>query len=138
MADAISDRPESAMTLPLQLTGIVNPAAHRTLVSHRLSFPYIIDKLLISFPLGTDHLVEATPLLALDPSASTAAVPVGNLLLSYCSPETHVLGDDASFLFDMNLHVPQRGTWLKLHLYNGDAFLHRITAIFSLTELMET
>lgn len=134
----IPDRPESPMTLPLQLSGTVNPAAQITLVSRRLSFPYIIDSLSVSFPIGADHLVRVTPLLSLDPSVSTAGPPPGNFLLSYCSPDVYILGDDASFFFPMNLHVPQRGTYLKCHLNNLDAFVHRITLVFALKEIMET
>lgn len=134
---SLPDRPQTAMTLPLQLSGIVNPAAQTTLVSQRLTFAYIIDSLTVSFPIGCDHLVQVTPLLSLDPSVSIVAVPPGNYLLSYCSPTVYILGDDATFQFPMNLQVDQRGTYLKCHLKNLDAFIHRVTIVFALRELME-
>lgn len=138
MEGPLPERPPTPMTLPLLLTGIVNPGAHRTLVSERLTFPYVIDSITISFPIGADHLVEVTPILSLDPSVSIVAPPVGNFLLGFCSVTPSIVGDAATFHFPMSLHVPPRGTWLKAHLYNGDAFIHRVTVIFSVRELLET
>lgn len=136
MEAPLPERPPTPMTLPLLLTGIVNPGAHRTLVSERLTFPYIIDSITISFPIGADHLVEVTPILSQDPSVSIVAPPVGNFLLGFCSVTPSIVGDDASFRFPMSFHVAARGTWIKCHLYNGDAFMHRVSALFSLTEIL--
>lgn len=133
----IIERPAAPMTLPLLLSGTVNPGAHRTLVSELLTFSYVIDRITVVFPIGSDHLVQVTPILSLDPSVSLTGPPIGNRLFSYCSVATFIVGDSATFDFPMSLHVPQRGTWLKAHLYNGDAFMHRIAAIFSVRELLE-
>ena len=138
MEPRIIERPAGPMTLPLLLSGVVNPGAQTTLVSERLTFPYVIDHIRVVFPMGTDYLVEVTPILSLDPSVSLTGPPIGNRLFSYCSVSTFIVGDSATYEFSMSLHVPQRGTWLKAHLYNGDAFIHRIAAIFSLRELLES
>lgn len=136
-AQPTRERPPTPMTLPLFLSGTVNPGAETTLVSQRLTFAYEIQHLTISFPTGADHLVRVFPMLCQDPSVSTVGAPPGNRILSFCSPDGSVRGDDARLEFPMNLLVPQHGTWLKCHLENADVFVHRISAILSLREVME-
>jgi len=125
------------MTLPLQLSGTVNAGAELTLASQRLSFAYVIDTLRVTFPSGSDHLVRVTPMLCFDDSRSTSGHPPGNFLLSFCSPDVYLLGDDTTIELPMNLIVGSRGTWLKCHLENADAFVHRISAVFALRELLQ-
>ena len=111
------------------------PSAEVTLISNHLTMPYMIDELLIYFPLGCDLLVQVHLFVARDDSISTAGVPPGRALVSPYSPTAYVLGNDITLSLYPDIYVTARGTWLKAHLVNNDDYPHHIAVFASLREL---
>ena len=123
-------------THPVQLAGTVMPGAELTLISNRLTMAYMIDELLVYFPLGCDLLVRVHLLVAGDSSVSTAGVPPGNPLVSTFSPTAYVVGNDIALSLYPDFYVTARSTWLKAHLVNTDDYPHHIAVFAALRELM--
>lgn len=123
-------------TLPAQLVGTVNGGARTTPISQHITFPYTIRHITIAFPPGCDNLVQATPLVCLDDSQPTTALPPGTALLAQISPTIYVVGDDNVLQLPLNHRVETIGTWLKLHLYNTDIQPHTVTALIAIEELL--
>lgn len=123
------------MTHPLQLVGPVGPLAQLSLVSQHLTFAYTIENINVHFPLGAGNLVRVYLFLSLDPSSPTTGLPAGTPLLTWLSPNPYLLGDDCVITLPMSYNVLPRGTWLKAHIVNTDAFAHTISALLSIKEL---
>jgi len=132
MPDAVTER---LMIHPLQLVGAVGPGAQLSLVSQHLTFPYTIENITLRFPIGAGNLVQVHLYLSLDPSSPTTTLPAGTPLLSWLSPNPYLLGDDCVISLPMSLTVPTKGTWLKAHLINTDAFPHTISVLVAIKEL---
>lgn len=123
------------MAHPLQLVGPVGPGAQLSLVSQHITFAYTIEQITVRFPLGAGNLVRVHLFLSFDPSSPTTELPAGTPLLSWLSPKPYLLGDNCVIPLPMSYNVLMRGTWLKAHLVNTDAFAHTISAMWSIKEL---
>jgi len=123
------------MLHPLQLVGPCGPLTQLSLVSQHITFAYTIQNITVHFPPGAANLVQVYPFLSLDPSSPTSDLPAGTPLLSWLSPNPYLLGDDCVIPMQINLKVPTRGTWLKAHVVNADAFPHTISLVFAIKEL---
>jgi len=123
------------MIHPLQLVGICPPLGQLCLVSQHITFRYTIKSIAPTFGPSTDYLVRVYPFLSFDPSAPNTALPAGTPLLSWLSPNPYLLGDDSSVSLNVNLDVNVKGTWLKAHIINEDAFPHTISVLITLQEL---
>lgn len=134
MAD---DDTKQLMSHPLQLVGSCAPLSQVSLVSQHITFAYRILKISVTFALSTDFLVQVYPFLCADPSSPTTALPPGTPLLSWLSPNPYLLGEDCVVSLTLDLQVPRRGTWLKAHIVNDDAFPHTISVLMTLQELEE-
>ena len=123
------------MLHPMQLVGTCPPLAQLCLVSQHITFAFRIKYCTVNFGPSTDYLLAVHLFLSLDPSTPTTFLPSGTPLLSWLGPNPYLLGDDCVVNFPLSIIVPTRGTWLKAHLVNADAFPHTITALLSLEEL---
>lgn len=123
------------MTHPLQLVGPCGPGAQLSLVSQHLTFAYTIENISVRFPLGAGNLVRVHLFLSFDPSSPTTGLPPGTPLLSWLSPNPYLLGDDCVITLPMSYNVLMRGTWLKAHIVNTDAFPHTLSVLLAIKEL---
>jgi len=124
-------------THALQVSGSCGPGAQLSLVSKHITGMYRILQISVRFPAGCLRLVRVYLMLCQDPSALTTALPPGTSLLSMLSPNDFLVGDDVTLPLDINLPVMVKGTWLKAHVVNADAFPHTISVLWSLKEIME-
>lgn len=122
---------------PLQLSGAVNPLSQLSIVSNRITFPYVLDTLQVLFPPGTDRLVRAYIFVSLDPTVHTADLPLGFNILSPISPTPYLLGDAETIDVELDYNVLERGTYIKLHIVNNDGNAHTLNAVLSLRQLEE-
>lgn len=126
--------PLYAQRSAIHLAGEVLPLSQTTLVSKRLTVPYRLINMYLTFPPGCDNLVRAHPILSYDPSVSTSGTPPGTSLLSPGSPTDYIVGDDLLINVPMGRIVLERGTYLKLHLDNNDGFSHTLVALITIEE----
>lgn len=124
-------------THALQVSGTIGPAAQLSLVSKHITGMYRILEISARFPAGCAGLVQVYLMLCQDPSSLTTALPPGTSILSMLSPNDYLVGDDLTLRLDINQPVMVKGTWLKAHVVNADAFPHTISVLFSLEEIME-
>jgi len=130
--------PNHVKTHALQVSGTCGPGAQLSFVSNHITSFYRLLKISVRFPLGCSQLVRVYLLMCLDPSALTTGLPPGTSLLSMLSPNDYLIGDDATLTLDLNQPVMIKGTWLKAHVVNADAFAHTVSAIFTLEEILES
>lgn len=124
-------------THALHLYGSCGPGAQLSLVSKRITFLYEILDISVSFPEGAGHLVDVRLLVSFDPQSFTDRIPPGTSILSMLSPNDYLAGDDILLSLPINLPVLIKGTWLKAHIVNNDAFPHTISALLTLKEMEE-
>lgn len=136
MANTLTEAHKPGPTsLPMQLSGRVLPLSETTLVSQHLTFAYSIEEISIHFPEGCAHLVRIHPMICRDDSVSTSGLPPGTPVLAFLSPITYLTGDGITLTFRPNYIVATRGTWLKAHLENLDAFPHAPSILFTLRQI---
>ena len=128
---------EEVLTHALQVSGPCGPTAQLSLVSKHITSLFRILQVSVNFPSGTDNLVRVYLLLCQDPSSLTTGLPPGMSILSMLSPNDFLIGDDITLTLPINLPVTVKGTWLKAHVVNNDAFAHNISAIFTIEEILE-
>ena len=121
----------------LQITGICGPGAQQTFISRHLTLTYRIDTVSVYFPAGCRSLVQVYLLLCPDGETFTDRVPPGTSLLSMLSPQDYLLGDDRTLTLDINFPVTVKGTWLKAHIVNEDAYPHTFSVLFTIQETEE-
>jgi len=118
----------------VQLIAAAGPGGRATGVSKRITFDYTIVRVLISFPPGSNNLVQAYIFLSLDADAPTNGLPWGVPLLTFLGQHPYVLGDACERAIPMAIPSPSRGSWLKLHIWNTDVFTHTVQAVFTIRE----
>jgi len=128
---------QTLQTHALQVSGTCGPAAQLSLVSKHITGMYRILEIAVRFPAGCAGEVRVYLMISQDPSSLTTALPPGMSILSMLSPNDFLVGDDVTLRMDINQPVMVKGTWLKAHVVNADAFPHTISVLWSLEEIME-
>lgn len=128
--------PAAPMSSAIQLTDTVGPLSQLTVVSNRITFPFLILTFSITFPQGCDNQVLVYPILAFDDYVSTSGVPLGTSLLSPGSPTEYLTGDNIIFHVPTGRIVLERGAYLKIHINNQDGANHTPGAIFTIQEYL--
>ena len=129
--------PFVARTHALQIAGTCGPEAQTTFRSRHITCTYRIDTVSVYFPAGCRSLLQIYLILAQDPQWFTDRVPPGTSLLSMLSPVDYLVGDDRTLSLDINLPVAVKGTWLKAHVVNADAYPHTFSVLFTIQETQE-
>jgi len=113
----------------------VAAAERKTLVSKRIGFPYIIKSIRIKYALGHNSLVQHEFFVSEDDEAPTAVIPSGTNILAQYGNVSYVCGDDDVEILDDNTIVDTMGTWLKVHAYNTDTYVHTINVRITIDDL---
>ena len=121
------------ITIPLH--GSVTAGARVTLVSRRLSFPYIIRKVRVSCALGHERTVEHYFYVDYDDSAPTTAPTMQENILAPHSPYPYLVGDDNEVVAEVSENVYVKGTYLKLHGSNSDTSTHTLDGSFTIEDM---
>lgn len=108
----------------LSFYGTVTAGNRITAVSQKLAFPYIMDHIRLKYALGHAGTVQHSIFVSRDTEAPTAAPPIGRDILAQYGSVNYVCGDDDVEIIDDQAIVDEMGTWLKVHVYNTDAFDH--------------
>jgi len=121
----------------IQLIGPCGPLAQLSLVSKHITLPYVLNTFSVHFPAGCAGLVRVYLLVCHDSTSPTDGLPPGQSLLSFISPNPYLAGDAVTIELHPSFPVNERGTWIKAHVVNADAFLHTISVQIYITELPE-
>ena len=114
--------------LTLPFFGSVAAGGELTLVSQFLSFPYTISQLIASFALGTNRTLQLKFFVSRGPEAPATGEPSGTDLLNIHGQVPYLVGDDEQKSFPHEIHVPESGSYLKVHGINSDVFPHTLDA----------
>jgi hypothetical protein len=104
-----------------------------TLVSERISNPFILDSISAHFPLNLAWTMHLKFFISPDPSAPTTEEPTGFNILAEYGQVDYLTGDDDSKFILTNAISPTSPTWLKIYAINSDAFDHTIDAQMKIT-----
>lgn len=110
----------------LSFYGSVTTGARVTLVSQRISFPFILDKIRVKYALGHIGLVQHSIYVSRDSEAPTAGPPTGLDVLSQYGNVDYLCGDDDVEEDTDQTIVDEMPTWIKIHVYNTDTATHTI------------
>ena len=106
--------------------GTCDALSEKTLVSDRVFHPFVTRKFLISFALNTQRLLRIKVFIDDDKEVPTSGEPSGlNLFSSYGNVD-YVVGDGATLEFEHEVHIDQRGMWIKVYAQNMDNYSHTI------------
>lgn len=119
----------------LSYYGSVNASSRVTLVSKRLGFPYVIDRIRVKYALGHVGLVQHSFFISDDPASPTSEAPSGvNILAQYGNVDYTCGDDDVEEMHD-NTIIDSMGTWVKVHVYNTDTAAHTINVRIVIDDL---
>lgn len=121
----------------LQIAGVCGPEAQQTFISKHLTLTYRIDSVTVYFPAGCRSLLKVYLLVCPDAATFTDRLPPGTSLLTMFGPDDYLVGDDRTVTLDINLPLTVKGTWLKAHVVNEDAYPHTFSVLFTIQETQE-
>ena len=118
----------------LPFFGTVTAGNRITMVSQKIAFPYILDQIRLKYALGHNGLVQHSIFVSRDAEAPTTGEPTGrNVLLQYGSVG-YVCGDDDVEVISDQTIVDEMPTWIKIHVYNTDAFDHTANVLITIDD----
>lgn len=106
-----------------------------TLVSRKLSFPFKTRRIVASFALNTNCLLELRYVIGQGDAAPTATQPDGVDLLSLFGHVGYLTGDDSDFSIEHQFSVDTFPNYLKIYAINNDAFQHTILSFVEIEVL---
>jgi len=118
----------------LSFYGTVTAGNRITAVSQKLSFPYIMDRIRLKYALGHAGTVQHSIFVSRDAEAPTTAPPTGRDILAQYGSVNYVVGDDDVEVIDDQTIVDESPTWLKVHVYNTDAFDHTYNVLMTIDD----
>jgi len=104
----------------------VNALSEKTVVSERIMFPFVIQRVAIGFAPGCNRLVRIKIFVSGDDSAPSSGEPSGTNIFAQYGQRDYVVGDDAVVEFPHQIDVPERGMFLKVYANNLDSNDHTI------------
>jgi len=122
------------ITVPFHSTVAAN--SNKTLVSRKLSFPFMTRKIIASFMLNTNNLLTLQYFISGSDAAPTTSPPDGVNLLSLFGHVGYITGDDSDFTLEHEFEIDTYPSYLKIYAVNSDAFEHTILSFVEI-EVME-
>jgi len=122
--------PGQIITIPFKGTCPAN--SNITLVSRKLSFPFLTRKITASFALNTNCLMELRYFIGSGSEAPTLNEPDGVDLLSLFGQVGYLTGDDSDFSIEHQFSVDTFPNFLKIYAVNSDAFEHTILSFIEI------
>jgi len=118
----------------LSFYGTVTAGNRITLVSQKISFPYILDRIRVKYALGHNGLVQHSLFIGRDKLAPTTAPPLDRDILRQYGSVNYVCGDDDVEIIEDQSIVDESPTWLKIHVYNTDVFDHTANILMTIDD----
>lgn len=106
--------------------GTVAASSNVTLVSRKITAPFITKKIRASFPLNVNRTLQLSFFISPDAEAPTALRPNGSSLLAQLGQVDFVTGDDEIKEFDVEVENKTGNSFLKVFAENSDSFEHTI------------
>jgi len=100
--------------------------SEKTLVSQRITTPYVVRRIRASFAMGCENLHQLEFFIGDDSDAPSAGRPGGSNLLQDYGQVRYVAGDGEVVLMEHEVPVLQGNTWLKVYANNTDYYAHDI------------
>lgn len=95
-------------------------------VSARISTPFRMTRIVSTFALGQNNLVQLSFFIATDPDAPSSGIPSGNSVLKDYGQVDYVVGEDTQLDMSHSVREVQAGAWLKVRAVNADFFEHAV------------
>lgn len=117
--------------------GTVAASSNVTLVSRKITAPFITKRIRASFALNVNRTLQLSFFISPDAENPTDVRPNGSSLLAQLGQVDFVVGDDEIKEFNVEVESPTANQWLKVFAVNADSFEHTIDAQIAI-EFMET
>jgi len=121
---------ENAYISPVTFFGTCPASSNKTLVSQKIAFPFIVEKTIASFALGTDRTMDLRFFVSPDDDEPLTHQPNGINILAYYGQTDYLTGDDEQKVIEHYIPVHERNQRLKIHATNHDSFDHSIDVTF--------
>ena len=121
-------------TLPFYST--VEANSEKTLVSKKLSFPYITAEYRVHFALNTNRTLQVKFFHAQDDNAPSSGEPKDHNVFGTLGQIGYVVGDDETVKISDEVEIDHRDSYIKLYANNTDAFEHTIHAEVEVWQIM--
>lgn len=106
--------------------GTVAAGSNVTLISNKITSPFMVKRLRAAFPLGVNRLMTLRYLIVGTDYAPTDAVPAGTNLLGSIGQVDYLTGDDNIVQLDHQIVSPESNRFLAVYAENSDTFDHTI------------
>lgn len=110
----------------LTFHGTVAANSNVTLVSKRITFPFITEEFVAHFALNTNKQLRAEWFISPDDSAPTSKPISGTSVLGQLGQVAYVVGDDETVTIPYRVRILEMGMYIKLFLENLDSYEHSI------------
>ena len=118
--------------------GSVGASSRTTLVSKKISLPYVIDNVRIKYALGHAATTQHKIFISQDNDAPTSGEPTGHNILEQMGHVDYVVGDDDVMDLPDNSVMHQSPSWLKVLAINTDASnTHTINVLITIDDFRE-
>lgn len=129
----MAEEVQKVQLVPLDITtlafhGTVDANSNKTLVSKRITVPFVTHKLKASFALNCNKLLRIEFFVSPDDSTPTAKPLTGISLLSELGQVSYLVGDDEDKEVPLKVLVDSAGMFLKVYAQNTDSWAHTIDA----------
>lgn len=112
--------------------GSVGPASQVTLVSQRISTPFMIRRIAAYFALNTNRTLQLSFFISPDDAAPTSGRPSGFDILAEYGQVNYWVGDDILKDFSCEAASLSSPAFLKVVAANSDAFDHTIDVVIEI------
>lgn len=120
--------PNSNIYKTISFFGSCAANSEQTLVSPRISTPYVVKTIIANFALNTNRTLQLDFYIAPDPDAPSSGRPSGMSLMREYGQVEYIVGDDEKKVIEHHASSPTSPSWLKIYANNIDSFDHTIDA----------
>jgi len=120
----------------ISFVGTVGAGAEKTLVSQRISTPFNIKQVSVSFPGGHNRLVQISVFISPDPKAPTTGKPTGLNIFEALGQVNYIVGNNEQKKMFIEKPYTVKGGYVKIYAINNDGVQHTIDAQVTI-ELLE-
>tara|TARA_Y100000310_G_scaffold334658_1_gene414907 strand:- start:796 stop:1212 length:417 start_codon:yes stop_codon:yes gene_type:complete len=121
----------------LLFQGSVALSSSGSFVSRRISYPFVVDSVLISWVLGTQRTLAIEVLWATENSAPATGRPSGNNVISGLGNARAMVGDARPVTYPIHEVVDQAGAFLKVFATNSDTVEHTVDVMIRIFRLAD-
>ena len=118
----------SGRLVTVSFYGSVPLNSNKTFVSKLVGVPFVVRRIIQSFPAGLNRTMTTKYFISNDPEASTTEAPNGVNILGQFGQVSYITGDDERKEFEQETEIPSSNGYIKLYCENSDTFDHTLDA----------